>query len=97
MRRWFKVRRRDTGITPPAGRYSNYYYYTQEQRQQLLAVYNSSRCPTTNQKREIAHKLGITLRQASSWFNNRRYKETHPTSSPWAMKATSSSNHAPPP
>lgn len=44
------------------------------QVEQLTALFNETNYPTTEQKTEMAGKIGITFKQVNIWLNNHRTK-----------------------
>ena len=69
----FVVVKQNSEIQPARGS-SKKICFSIGQIEQLTALFNEVNYPTTEQKSDIAEKIGITFKQVNIWFNNHRTK-----------------------
>ena len=55
------------------------YCFKEKSRQMLKQCYEQNRYPTPQEKRLIAKQTGLTLKQVSNWFKNRRQRDRIPS------------------
>ena len=55
------------------------YCFKEKSRQLLKQCYEQNRYPTPQEKRLIAKQTGLTLKQVSNWFKNRRQRDRLPS------------------
>ncbi|KAJ7327806.1 Homeobox protein six4 [Desmophyllum pertusum] len=55
------------------------YCFKEKSRQLLKQCYEQNRYPTPQEKRLIAKQTGLTLKQVSNWFKNRRQRDRIPS------------------
>lgn len=55
------------------------YCFKEKSRQLLKQCYEQNRYPTPHEKRLIAKQTGLTLKQVSNWFKNRRQRDRIPS------------------
>ena len=55
------------------------YCFKEKSRQLLKQCYEQNRYPTPQEKRQIAKQTGLTLKQVSNWFKNRRQRDRIPS------------------
>ena len=54
------------------------YCFKEKSRNSLKETYKLNRYPTPDEKKALAKKTGLTLKQVSNWFKNRRQRDRTP-------------------
>ncbi|RWS14375.1 homeobox protein six1-like protein [Dinothrombium tinctorium] len=67
------------------------YCFKERSRSALKEFYNKSKYPTPEEKKQLAHKTGLTLTQVSNWFKNRRQRD-RPSASPQLSSASTTTS-----
>ena len=61
------------------------YCFKEKSRQVLKQCYESNRYPSPQEKRMIAKQTGLSLKQVSNWFKNRRQRDRVPSTKRWEL------------